>query len=185
MSEAIYLADPDGNGIELYVDRPRAEWVLKENQIQMATLPLNLDSLIGELRPEDSDTDPIDSNTDIGHVHLHVSALHESDNFYNHLLGFDVTQRSYPGAIFLSAGGYHHHIGVNIWAGRGVPPPPENAVGLLNFGVQLPDRQSLESAAQQLEEHGAKFDIMRHEILHTEILRTKSPDSIAVEFFIN
>ncbi len=185
VSEAVYLADPDGNGIELYVDRPREEWVLKENQVQMATLPLNLDSLIAELRKEDSDDDPIDSNTDIGHVHLHVSELHQADIFYNQLLGFDVTQRSYPGALFLSAGGYHHHIGVNTWAGLGAPPPPENAVGLLSFGVQLPGGQSLRSAAKQLEDHGAQFEIMQHEILPTEILRAKSPDSMKVDFFTN
>ena len=138
VSEAIYLADPDENGIELYVDRPRAQWVMQEDQVQMATLPLNLDSLLGELREGDSDADPIDSNTDIGHVHLHVSDLHAADEFYNGLLGFDVTQRSYPGALFLSAGGYHHHIGANTWAGRGVPPPPNDAVGLLAFGFLSP-----------------------------------------------
>jgi len=185
VSEAIYLADPDENGIELYVDRPRTEWVMKENQVQMATLPLNLDSLIGELRAEDSDADPVDSNTDIGHVHLHVSNLHKADEFYNGLLGFDVTQRSYPGALFLSAGGYHHHLGVNTWAGQGVPPPPGNAVGLLRFGINLPDRQSMDSTAQHLEEHGAHFEFKQDEILNTEILRVKTPDTLNVDLFIN
>ena len=182
VSEAIYLADPDENGIELYVDRPRAQWVMQENQVQMATLPLNLDSLVGELREEDSDADPIDTNTDIGHVHLHVSDLHRADEFYHGLIGFDVTQRSYPGALFLSAGGYHHHVGVNTWAGRGVPPPPPDAVGLLSFGISVPDRPSLNFIAEQFETHKTKFEITEHEILHNEILRVKSPDSMDVEF---
>ncbi len=185
VSEAIYLADPDENGIELYVDRPRAQWVMQENQVQMATLPLNLDSLLGELREGDTDADPIDSNTDIGHVHLHVSDLHAADEFYNGLLGFDVTQRSYPGALFLSAGGYHHHIGVNTWAGRGVPPPPGDAVGLLSFGISLPDQQSVKMIAQQFEAHGTPFEMKQHELLHTEVLRVKSPDALAIEFFSN
>jgi len=183
VSEAIYLADPDGNGIELYVDRPRKEWVMQENQIQMATLPLDVDNLLSELREDDSETDAIDSNTDIGHVHLNVSDLHAAGEFYHLLLGFDITQRSYPGALFLSAGGYHHHIGVNTWAGRGVPPPPSDAAGLLSFGISLPDQQAVNTIAQKFEERGARFEIKKHEILDTEILRVKSPDATDVEFF--
>ncbi len=185
VSEAIYLADPDENGVELYVDRPRAQWAIEKNQIQMATLPLNLDSLLSELREEDSDADPIDSNTDIGHVHLQVSDLPAAGEFYNGLLGFDVTQRSYPGALFLSAGGYHHHIGVNTWAGRGVPPPPNDAAGLLSFGISIPDQQSMNSIAKQFDEHGTQFEIKQHKHLHTEVLRVKSPDAMTIEFFKN
>jgi catechol 2,3-dioxygenase len=185
VSEAIYLADPDENGVELYADRSRAQWVMQENQVQMATLHLNLDSLLGELREGDSGADPIDSNTDIGHVHLHVSDLHAAGEFYNGLIGFDVTQRSYPGALFLSAGGYHHHIGVNTWAGRGVPPPPRDAVGLLSFGISIPDQQSMNSIAKHFEQHGTQFEIKQHEVLHTEVLQVKSPDTMSVEFFKN
>ena len=183
VSEAIYLADPDENGVELYVDRPRSQWVMDEDQVQMATLPLNLEALLNELHEEDSDADPIDSNTDIGHIHLHVSDLHAADEFYSGLLGFDVTQRSYPGALFLSAGGYHHHIGVNTWAGRGVPPPPHDAVGLLSFGISVPGRQSMNSIAEQFDEHGVQFEIKQHEVFHIEVLRVKSPDTLAIEFF--
>jgi catechol 2,3-dioxygenase len=185
VSEAIYLADPDENGVELYADRSRAQWVMQENQVQMATLHLNLDSLLGELREGDSGADPIDSNTDIGHVHLHVSDLHAAGEFYNGLIGFDVTQRSYPGALFLSAGGYHHHIGVNTWAGWGVPPPPRDAVGLLSFGISIPDQQSMNSIAKHFEQHGTQFEIKQHEVLHTEVLQVKSPDTMSVEFFKN
>ena len=183
VSEAIYLADPDQNGIELYVDRPRAQWVMQENQVQMATLPLDIDSLMNEFREGDSDADPIDSHTNIGHVHIHVSDLHAADEFYHRLLGFDVTQRSYPGALFLSAGGYHHHIGVNSWAGQGVPPPPGDAAGLLSFGIAVTERESIKAIARQLEEHGTQFEIKQHEILHAEVLRVKSPDALDVEFF--
>ncbi|MGA9407483.1 MAG: VOC family protein [Bacteroidota bacterium] len=183
VSEAIYLADPDGNGVELYADRPRAEWKMEEDQVQMATLPLDMQSLLGELT--EGDADIIDSNTDIGHVHLHVSDLHAADEFYHRLLGFDVTQRSYPGALFLSAGGYHHHIGVNTWAGRGVPSPPSDSAGLLSFGIYVPDQQAMQNIAQRLEEYGAGFEIQQHDVLHHEILRVKSPDNMSIEFFIN
>jgi len=183
VSEAIYLADPDGNGVELYVDRPRVQWEVKGNQIQMATLPLNLESLVKELRDEDADTDPIDSKTDIGHVHLHVSDLQTADQFYNVLLGFDVTQRSYPGALFLSAGGYHHHIGANVWAGRGVPPPPDDAAGLLSVGIALPSGRSVRELAERFEKQGAQFELKDHEALQTEVLRIKSPDALDIEFF--
>jgi len=183
VSEAIYLADPDDNGVELYVDRPRVQWEVVSNQIQMATLPLNLESLLKELHEEDADTDPIDSRSDIGHVHLHVSDLRAAEEFYNRLLGFDVTQRSYPGALFLSAGGYHHHIGVNVWAGRGVPPPPDDAAGLLSFGISLPDPGSVKDLAERFEKEGTQFEIRNHQSLHTEVLRIKSPDALDIEFF--
>jgi len=185
VSEAIYLADPDGNGIELYADRPRAQWIMEGNQVQMATLPLDIDNLLGEVTEENSLTEAIDPNTDIGHVHLHVSDLQAADEFYHRLLGFDVTQRSYPGALFLSAGGYHHHIGVNTWAGRGAPPPPSDAAGLLSFGIYVPDRQSLQNIAERFEGYGTQFEIQGHDLLHVNVLGVTSQDNMKIEFFSN
>ncbi len=138
VSEALYLADPDGNGLELYRDRPRSEWRWSDGQVAMVTDPLDAAGLLGTISPAEG-WPGLDPRTVIGHVHLHVSDLARAETFYHGLLGLDVTQRSYPGALFLAAGGYHHHLGVNIWAGRGAPPPPEDAVGLIAFAVDVPD----------------------------------------------
>ena len=182
VSEAIYLADPDENGVELYVDRPRDKWVHQDSQIQMATLPLDMDNLLDELANDHLISGSADSMTDIGHVHLHVSDLHKAESFYHSLLGFDVTQRSYPGALFLSAGGYHHHIGVNIWAGRGAPIPPADAVGLLSFGVVVPGRETLDALKNRLEENNIQCEGRRSDLLQRDVLRVRDPDGMSVEF---
>jgi catechol 2,3-dioxygenase len=139
VSEALYLADPDGNGLELYVDRPRDRWPRQNGQIAMATDPLDVEALLEEAARDPAPWTGVHPQTDIGHVHLHVSDLARAEAFYHDLLGLDVTQRGYPGALFLSAGGYHHHLGVNIWASAGAPPPPDDAVGLVSFALSIPD----------------------------------------------
>jgi catechol 2,3-dioxygenase len=101
----------------------------------------------------------IHPDTVIGHVHLHVADLSRAEDFYQGLLGFDVTQRSYPGALFLSAGGYHHHLGLNIWAGKGAPPPPPNAVGLASFTVMIPDGDAWWAVIERLREAGMGVEI--------------------------
>ncbi len=185
VSEAIYLADPDGNGVELYSDRPRKEWVMRENQVQMATEPLDLDNLVAELSEEDKSAAVVHPNTDLGHIHLHVSDLISSETFYSGLLGFDVTQRTYPGALFLSAGGYHHHIGINVWAGRGAPPPPPDAVGLLRTGIYVPTAKAMTVLENRFAENKLPFEAEQHDRLAARIIRVKSPDGLAVEFFTN
>jgi catechol 2,3-dioxygenase len=148
VSEALYLADPEGNGIEVYRDRPREEWRRVDGQIEMATLPLDLDSLLAEQREGESPHAP--ARTRIGHVHLHVADLAAAEEFYAGVLGLDVTVRGYPGALFLSAGGYHHHIGVNTWAGEGAPAPPPGSRGLRHFEILLPGTADLEAAERRL-----------------------------------
>jgi len=145
VSEALYLPDPDGNGVEIYTDRPREQWRWQNNQVTMFTEALDVDDLLSEARDDYSQDFEIHPETDIGHVHLHVSDLKKAEAFYHDLLGFEVTQRSYPGALFFSAGGYHHHLGANIWAGQGAPPPPPEAVGLLSFSVTVPDQQTIDT----------------------------------------
>jgi catechol 2,3-dioxygenase len=144
VSEALYLADPDGNGVELYTDRPREQWNWQNGAVTMFTKPLDIENLLGEA-DENDEHFQIHPQTDIGHVHLHVSDLKKAEAFYHELLGLDVTQRSYPGALFLSAGGYHHHLGANIWAGQGAPPPPHDAAGLLSFSVTVPDQHTIDT----------------------------------------
>jgi catechol 2,3-dioxygenase len=136
VSEAVYLRDPEGNGIEIYRDRPRAEWTWSKGEVRMATLPLDLDGVLGEL-PADADGG-MPAGTVVGHVHLQVSGLAATEAFYAGELGLDVTTRGYPGALFLSRGGYHHHIGANTWASRGGSPPAPGSRGLQWFEVDLP-----------------------------------------------
>jgi catechol 2,3-dioxygenase len=138
VSEAIYLNDPDGIGIEVYRDRPRSEWQRRGDEIAMATIPLDLDGVLGELGADAPEWKGMDPATVMGHVHLNVADIGDSERFYCDELGFDVIVRSYPGALFVSAGGYHHHLGLNVWNGQGVPAPPAGAVGLRHFEIVVP-----------------------------------------------
>jgi catechol 2,3-dioxygenase len=153
VSEALYLNDPEGNGIEIYRDRPRDEWRYANGQLEMATLPLDLDALVAELDTE-PDGERMPDETRIGHVHLNVAELPAAEAFYGDGLGLDVTVRGYPGALFMSAGGYHHHIGLNTWAGEGAPPPPAGARGLAWFELVVPSNGELERVEHRLEEAG-------------------------------
>ena len=154
VSEALYLSDPDGNGIEIYRDRPRADWPRAGGQLQMSTLPLALDDVVEELRDASELQPEVPSGTRIGHVHLQVSDLGEAESFYHGVLGFDVIVRLYPGALFVSAGGYHHHIGLNTWHSAGVAPAPADSVGLRSFTIELPGERSLAALLGRLEAAG-------------------------------
>ncbi|MCI0449755.1 MAG: VOC family protein [Chlorobi bacterium] len=152
VSEAIYLTDPDENGIELYADKPRSEWVWHMGQIQMDTLPLNLNVITSEL--DDRNVwNGIHPETDIGHIHLRVSNLQKAEEFYFHLLGLNITSSTYNGAIFFAADKYHHHVGTNIWQSKNGFPPPENSVGLISYTIKIPDKDYLikleQSASEQ------------------------------------
>jgi catechol 2,3-dioxygenase len=153
VSEALYLPDPDGNGLELYRDRPRDEWRLDGAQVTMGSDPLDVEALLAE--GAGGTGDGIDARTDIGHVHLHVGDLARAEAFYVAALGMDVMQRGYPGALFVAAGGYHHHLGLNIWAGRNAPPPPANAVGLRAYGIHIPSASDWQAAVERLRASGA------------------------------
>jgi catechol 2,3-dioxygenase len=153
VSEALYLSDPEGNGIELYRDRPQEEWPIRDGVLQMDTLPLDLDGVLGELRREDGQAS-MPAGTRIGHVHLNVGDLTAAEAFYSGALGFDVTIRGYPGALFVSAGGYHHHLGLNTWTGEGAPPPPEGSRGLNRYEIRLPGSAQLAAEEDRLREAG-------------------------------
>ncbi len=153
VSEAIYLADPDENGVELYTDRPKEDWVYKMGQIEMDTLPLNLSTLTSELKDRD-EWNGIHPLTDIGHIHLNVSDLKKAQEIYSMLLGFNITNSLYSGALFFSAGGYHHHIGTNVWSSRGGKPAPENSMGLSGFTIKMPNENYLEFIKERAVEEG-------------------------------
>jgi len=135
VSDALYFSDPDGNGIELYTDRPRDQWSWRRGEIAMKTETLDVESLLAvtEKSPE---IPGAPGQTDIGHIHLHVADLAAAERFYSEFLGLAVTQRSYPGALFFAAGAYHHHIGVNVWGGKSAPRP--NSVGLISYRLEVP-----------------------------------------------
>jgi catechol 2,3-dioxygenase len=154
VSEALYLSDPDGNGIEVYRDRPRELWPRDGDTLEMATLPLDLRDVLGELSDSPGAQLLVPAGTRIGHVHLQVSDLDEAEDFYSGVLGFDVVLRGYPGALFVSAGGYHHHIGLNTWHSAGASPPPAGSIGLRSFDVELPDRHELEAVLARVRAAG-------------------------------
>ncbi len=132
VSEAAYLSDPEGNGLELYRDRPADQWPTEGDQVAMVTDPLDLDDL---LAAADAPA-PLADGTTLGHVHLHVPDLDTAGRFYRSL-GLRVRQSTYPGALFMAAGDYHHHVGLNTWAGD--QPPPEGATGLVEYAWRLPE----------------------------------------------
>ncbi len=158
VSEALYLGDPEGNGIEIYRDRPSEEWQRDGDELRMATLPLDLNDLLGDLDGESVADGAVPNGTRMGHVHLNVADLVASERFYADVLGLDVTARTYPGALFLSAGGYHHHIGLNTWRGEGVPEPPAGSLGLRSFELTLPTPEVLEDTIARLRAGGAEVD---------------------------
>lgn len=152
VSEALYLDDPDGNGIEIYRDRPRHEWPHSgDGVLQMATDPLDLDGILYEIEGYDDDWPGLPLETMIGHMHLHVAQIEAARQFYCDVLGFDLMVRYGSSALFVSAGGYHHHIGLNVWNGVGAPPPPANATGLRYFVIRLPDEAARSAVAERLQ----------------------------------
>jgi catechol 2,3-dioxygenase len=142
VSEALYLADPEGNGLELYVDRPAAAWpaLAADGQVTMFTEALDLTALAAAGAEAQGPTLPRDVR--VGHIHLAVSSLGHAEEFYGRRLGFAVRQRSYPGALFMARDGYHHHIGANTWRSRTGATP--GALGLVRFGINIADREELE-----------------------------------------
>jgi len=143
VSEALYLSDPEGNGIEIYRDRDREAWPRTETGVEMATRPLNLDAL----RSAATSTDRAPPATTVGHVHLEVSSIERARKFYVDVLGFEPMQTYGESALFVAAGGYHHHVGLNVWNGRTDPP---SGRGLDRFAIRVP-RAAFETFRSRLE----------------------------------
>lgn len=150
VSEALYLSDPDGNGIELYRDRPRAQWPTDDaGALRMATLALDLRDLVSEAGAVTEPERLAPAATVIGHVHLQASDLPRARAFYHGVLGFDVTVEL-PSALFLSAGGYHHHVGLNTWNSAGSAARAPGSLGLRYFEIVVPDRDELDRVGQRV-----------------------------------
>lgn len=146
VSEALYLSDPDGNGIEIYTDRDPSEWSWENGEVAMSTDPLDGESVVAESAGKSWEGLP--AGTLMGHIHLHVANLSETEEFYN-ALGFEVAC-NYPGALFMSTGKYHHHLGLNIWNGEGAPQPSESSVGLQSFTLIYPNEVVLHEAIEKV-----------------------------------
>ena len=154
VSEALYLVDPDGITVEVYRDRPRSEWPVENGGLSMGNEPLDGDGILraGGGAPFEG----LPEGTTVGHVHFYVEDLDRANAFYVDALGFEVTFRGYPGALFVAAGGYHHHVGLNIWA-RGAPVAGPEDAGLLHWDLVLPDARAVEAAAERA--GAAGFDV--------------------------
>lgn len=147
VSEALYMSDPEGNGIEVYADRPRSGWRWEDGKLQMSTTAIDIAGLLAEAGDEEWKGMP--DGTRVGHVHLNVGDVPAAERFYRDL-GFDLTTRYGAEASFLSAGGYHHHLAVNGWAGRGAAPPPPGSAGLVEYVVRVGDDAALDRLGDRL-----------------------------------
>jgi catechol 2,3-dioxygenase len=143
VSEAIYLRDPDWHGIEIYRDRPRAEWERDGEFVRMATIALDIPGVMTALDDEEPAFERMPTGTTMGHVHLQVADIPSAEQFYTEVLGFDVQARYGTQATFVSAGGYHHHLGANTWNSRGAAPAPEGSAALRHAIVLVPDENEL------------------------------------------
>jgi catechol 2,3-dioxygenase len=156
VSEAVYLTDPDGLGIEVYADRPRETWSARDRQIEMTTKPLDVNSVVAAAGGKKWDGMP--PGTKIGHVHFYVGDIDQAAAFYHTGLGMDKIVWNYPGALFMSAGGYHHHVGVNTWA-QGASPATDDDARLVDWELFVPDSSSVDAAAKSIGDAG--FEVSR------------------------
>ncbi len=177
VSESFYLQDPDNLGIEVYADRPRSSWRRVGRELMMATDPVDVGGLLeaaGDVRWTGAP-----SGTRIGHLHLHIGDLEQADAFYCEAVGLDRTVWHYPGALFLAAGGYHHHLGTNTWAGPGATPPQADDARLLEWTIVLPDSIGLSFLEESLRrgnysvlwegESGADRELVTHDPWDTQL----------------
>lgn len=156
VSEAIYLADPEGNGIEIYRDRSSSEWEWNGDFVKMDTLQMDAQGVLDA--GNNKEWNGIASETIMGHIHLHVADLDRTVHFYVEVLGFDIVQKYGVQAFFLSTGHYHHHIGLNIWNGVGIPAPKETNTGLKFYNVKLPSTKVYDEIVETLKEKGIEYN---------------------------
>ena len=152
VSEAIYLRDADNNGLEIYRDRPRAEWQWHDGLVTMGSAPLDFAGLLADSAQKRAN-DRVPAGSRIGHIHLQVGDIEEAERFYCGILGFDKTAE-WRGALFVSAGGYHHHLGLNVWESKNGPLPPKTAAGLEQFVIELPSDADIAALRARIEVAG-------------------------------
>ncbi|MGH2442738.1 MAG: VOC family protein [Chloroflexota bacterium] len=156
VSEALYLEDPDGHGIEIYADRPRAQWQWDSGRVQMGLDPLDIGSLLAEGDAGNAPWRGLPAGTRLGHMHLQVHDIDRAAEFYHDLLGFDIVGQM-PSALFVSAGGYHHHLGMNTWHSHRQPRAPANTAELRFFTIHLPTEESRDQVLRRLDTAGVPY----------------------------
>jgi catechol 2,3-dioxygenase len=161
VSESLYLDDPDGNGLEIYADRPRTQWPLRDGVVQMTVDPMDVEGVISAAQPVSAPWRGLPAETVVGHVHFTVSNLERAVSFYRDVIGFDLMMRI-PSLAAVSAGGYHHHINLNTWAGEGAPPDSDQVAGLAGWELRVPDV-------------GARRDLI------ARLATAKDPDAIPID----
>jgi len=149
VSEALYLSDPDENGIEIYRDRPRDEWTWRDGQVRIGAEPVDIRGLLDEAERAGEPWSGLPAGTRLGHIHLQVGDIPEAAAFYHDILGFDIVA-GMPSALFVSAGGYHHHIGMNIWHSKGATPAPADMVGLRFFTINFPTEDARQEVLDRI-----------------------------------
>jgi len=153
VSKAFYFNDPEGNGIELYWDRDRSEWSWVHGQVEMDSLFLDPNNYLREHLTEEAVANPVIGGAEVGHVHLQVGDVAAAQKFYVDWLGFDATHANTPGALFVSAGGYHHHMAMNVWNSRGAGPR-DNSLGLGQVDILLPSEDDLGEVTERVRHFG-------------------------------
>ena len=166
VSEALYLEDPDGHGIEIYRDRPRDQWQWDEGTVRMATGPVDIRGMIEDAQREGKTFQGLPSGTKLGHMHLQVGDIPEAARFYSEILGFDIVAKM-PSALFVSAGGYHHHVGMNTWQSKKAGPAPDDSAKLNFFTIDLPSEEARDEVLRRLDE--------------ADITYSKAGDHVAVD----
>jgi catechol 2,3-dioxygenase len=149
VSEALYISDIDGNGIEIYRDRPRSEWHWDNGQVRMASDPVDIKGVLAEAEQDGEPWTGFPDGTRVGHIHLQIGNIPEAVMFYHDILGFDIVA-SMPSALFVSAGGYHHHIGMNTWHSRNAPPAPEGTAGLRFYTLEIANEKARAAIVERL-----------------------------------
>jgi catechol 2,3-dioxygenase len=154
VSESLYLDDPDGNGLEIYADRPRSAWPIKDGVVQLTVDPMDVDGVVAAAGPPEAAWPGLPPETVVGHVHFTVSDLQRSLAFYCDVVGFDPMMQI-PGLAAVSAGGYHHHLNLNTWAGEGAPRDPERVAGLAGWELRVPGLENRRALVDRLAAAGA------------------------------
>ena len=157
VSEALYISDPDDNGLELYQDRPRSTWTWQNGFVKMATDPVDIQGLVEEGMRDAEPWDVIPAGTKVGHIHLQVGNIAAAKHFYHDILGFDITAQM-PSALFISAGGYHHHIGMNTWHSLNAKPTPITSAGLHTYVIVIPSQEGLQAVKGRLSANNIPFE---------------------------
>ena len=178
VSEAIYLDDPDGNGLEFYRDRPQHLWKTTDGIVEMVNDPIDFHDLRQELAGSNTAWLNVPTKTTLGHMHLRVGDITLAENFYKSILGFDVTWR-FQGALFVSAGGYHHHIGLNTWSSAGATSQPPNALGLVDFTISLPSETEITHIKDRLTAVGMDY------VAHSQGLTVHDPWQHSIHFNVS